>query len=53
MPYLQVAMDLVAMKHGFACFIRFAQQDDHVIIEAGTPMIKQFGLSGIQRKLIL
>jgi len=45
-PYLQVAMDLVDMgKVGQV--LKEVPQNDHVIIEAGTPLIKKFGLSVI------
>lgn len=42
-PYLQVAMDLVDMKQ-VERVLREVPQNDHVIFEAGTPLIKQFGL---------
>ncbi|HJK02577.1 MAG TPA: bifunctional 5,6,7,8-tetrahydromethanopterin hydro-lyase/3-hexulose-6-phosphate synthase [Methanocorpusculum sp.] len=42
-PYLQVAMDLVDMKQ-VERVMREVPQNDHVIFEAGTPLIKQFGL---------
>lgn len=45
-PYLQVAMDLVDMKQ-VERVLREVPQNDHVIFEAGTPLIKQFGLSVI------
>jgi len=45
-PYLQVAMDLVDMGK-VAEVLREVPQNDHVIIEAGTPLIKKFGLSVI------
>ena len=41
-PYLQVAMDLVDMKQ-VERVLREVPQNDHVIFEAGTPLIKQFG----------
>ncbi|MDR3102381.1 MAG: bifunctional 5,6,7,8-tetrahydromethanopterin hydro-lyase/3-hexulose-6-phosphate synthase [Methanocalculaceae archaeon] len=46
-PYLQVAMDLVDMKQ-VERVLREVPQNDHVIFEAGTPLIKQFGLSVIE-----
>jgi bifunctional enzyme Fae/Hps len=51
-PYLQVAMDLVDMGK-VAQVLREVPQNDHIIIEAGTPLIKKFGLSvlGEIRKL--
>ncbi|MCP1715877.1 bifunctional enzyme Fae/Hps [Methanocalculus alkaliphilus] len=51
-PYLQVAMDLVDMNH-MERVLRELPKNDHLIIEAGTPLIKQFGLSiiGEIRKL--
>lgn len=45
-PYLQVALDLVDMgrvRHVLAEL----PESDHLVIEAGTPTIKQFGLSVI------
>ncbi|MDG6249676.1 bifunctional 5,6,7,8-tetrahydromethanopterin hydro-lyase/3-hexulose-6-phosphate synthase, partial [Methanocalculus sp.] len=45
-PYLQVAMDLVDMKQVERVLTELPQ-NDHLIIEAGTPLIKQFGLSVI------
>jgi bifunctional enzyme Fae/Hps len=45
-PYLQVAMDLVDMGK-VAQVLKEVPQNDHVIIEAGTPLIKKFGLSVI------
>jgi bifunctional enzyme Fae/Hps len=45
-PYLQVAMDLVDMKQ-VERVLTGVPQNDHVIFEAGTPLIKQFGLSVI------
>ena len=45
-PYLQVAMDLVDMNK-VAQVLKEVPQNDHVIIEAGTPLIKKFGLSVI------
>jgi bifunctional enzyme Fae/Hps len=51
-PYLQVAMDLVDVNH-MARVLTELPKNDHLIIEAGTPLIKQFGLSiiGEIRKL--
>lgn len=51
-PYLQVAMDLVDMGK-VAEVLKCVPQNDHVIIEAGTPLIKKFGLGvlGEIRKL--
>ncbi len=45
-PYLQVAMDLVDMRQ-VERVLTSVPQNDHVIFEAGTPLIKQFGLSVI------
>jgi bifunctional enzyme Fae/Hps len=45
-PYLQVAMDLVDMGK-VAQVLKDVPENDHVIIEAGTPLIKKFGLSVI------
>ena len=45
-PYLQVAMDLVDMNK-VAEVLKCVPQNDHVIIEAGTPLIKKFGLGVI------
>ena len=51
-PYLQVALDLVDMSK-VAAVLKDLPQNDHLIIEAGTPLIKKFGLSIISeiRKL--
>jgi bifunctional enzyme Fae/Hps len=51
-PYLQVAIDLVDMKR-VASVLTELPDNDHLIIEAGTPLIKKFGLSIISeiRKL--
>jgi len=51
-PYLQVAMDLVDMGK-VAQVLKAVPENDHVIIEAGTPLIKKFGLGiiGEIRKL--
>lgn len=43
-PYLQVAMDLVDMA-SVERVLTQVPKNDHVIIEAGTPLIKQFGLN--------
>ncbi|MGD0535501.1 MAG: bifunctional 5,6,7,8-tetrahydromethanopterin hydro-lyase/3-hexulose-6-phosphate synthase [Methanoregula sp.] len=45
-PYLQVAMDLVDMGR-VAQVLKEVPQNDHVLIEAGTPLIKKFGLGVI------
>ncbi|HZD43866.1 MAG TPA: bifunctional 5,6,7,8-tetrahydromethanopterin hydro-lyase/3-hexulose-6-phosphate synthase, partial [Methanomicrobiales archaeon] len=45
-PYLQVAIDLVDMNR-VASVLRSLPPSDHLLIEAGTPLIKQFGLSVI------
>ena len=50
-PYLQVAMDLVDMK-SVERVLRNVPQNDHVLIEAGTPLIKQFGLSVIGERML-
>ena len=51
-PYLQVALDLVDMNK-VASVLSELPENDHLIIEAGTPLIKKFGLSVISeiRKL--
>jgi bifunctional enzyme Fae/Hps len=51
-PYLQVALDLVDMSK-VAAVLTDLPQNDHLIIEAGTPLIKKFGLGVISelRKL--
>ncbi len=51
-PYLQVAMDLVDMGK-VAQVLKELPDNDHLIIEAGTPLIKKFGLGVISeiRKL--
>ncbi|MDD1712006.1 MAG: bifunctional 5,6,7,8-tetrahydromethanopterin hydro-lyase/3-hexulose-6-phosphate synthase [Methanoregulaceae archaeon] len=51
-PYLQVALDLVDMNK-VASVLTSLPENDHLIIEAGTPLIKRFGLSIISeiRKL--
>jgi bifunctional enzyme Fae/Hps len=43
-PYLQVALDLVEMAK-VAVVLKELPENDHLIIEAGTPLIKKFGLS--------
>ncbi|NLZ29552.1 MAG: bifunctional 5,6,7,8-tetrahydromethanopterin hydro-lyase/3-hexulose-6-phosphate synthase, partial [Methanomicrobiales archaeon] len=43
-PYLQVAMDLVDRNH-MRRVLESLPDNDHLIIEAGTPLIKKFGLS--------
>jgi bifunctional enzyme Fae/Hps len=43
-PYLQVAMDLVDRRH-MQKVLAELPQNDHLIVEAGTPLIKKFGLS--------
>jgi bifunctional enzyme Fae/Hps len=45
-PYLQVALDLVDMN-SVQKVLEEVPKNDHVLIEAGTPTIKQFGLSVI------
>ncbi|MCC7565723.1 MAG: bifunctional 5,6,7,8-tetrahydromethanopterin hydro-lyase/3-hexulose-6-phosphate synthase [Methanomicrobiaceae archaeon] len=45
-PYLQVALDLVEMDR-VARVLRELPYNDHLIIEAGTPLIKKFGLNVI------
>lgn len=42
-PYLQVALDLVDMNR-VSTVLRELPDNDHLIIEAGTPLIKRFGL---------
>jgi bifunctional enzyme Fae/Hps len=51
-PYLQVALDLVDMGK-VASVLKELPENDHLIIEAGTPLIKKFGLGVISeiRKL--
>jgi bifunctional enzyme Fae/Hps len=51
-PYLQVALDLVDMGK-VASVLKELPANDHLIIEAGTPLIKKFGLNVISeiRKL--
>ena len=43
-PYLQVALDLVDMAK-VASVLKGLPENDHLIIEAGTPLVKKFGLS--------
>ncbi len=43
-PYLQVALDLVDMAR-VASVLKELPENDHLIIEAGTPLVKKFGLS--------
>ncbi|ADN35575.1 formaldehyde-activating enzyme [Methanolacinia petrolearia DSM 11571] len=45
-PYLQVALDLVDMN-AVRKVLEEVPKNDHVLIEAGTPTIKQFGLAVI------
>ena len=45
-PYLQVALDLVDMNR-VATVLSELPENDHLIIEAGTPLIKRFGLEVI------
>ena len=45
-PYLQVALDLVDINRVRRVLVELPESD-HLIIEAGTPTIKQFGLSVI------
>ncbi|KUG09203.1 formaldehyde activating enzyme / d-arabino-3-hexulose 6-phosphate formaldehyde lyase [hydrocarbon metagenome] len=45
-PYLQVALDLVDMNR-VAEVLAGLPENDHLIIEAGTPLIKRFGLEVI------
>ena len=45
-PYLQVALDLVDMGK-VASVLKELPENDHLIIEAGTPLIKKFGLGVI------
>jgi bifunctional enzyme Fae/Hps len=42
-PYLQVALDLVEMKK-VESVLSELPENDHLLIEAGTPLIKKFGL---------
>jgi bifunctional enzyme Fae/Hps len=43
-PYLQVAVDLVDMKR-VVQVLQALPDNDHLIVEAGTPLIKKFGIS--------
>jgi bifunctional enzyme Fae/Hps len=43
-PYLQVACDIVDLNK-LTSVLRELPENDHLIIEAGTPLIKKFGLS--------
>ncbi len=43
-PYLQIALDLVDMNV-VSRVLSSLPENDHLIIEAGTPLIKKFGLS--------
>ena len=43
-PYLQVACDIVDMNK-LTAVLSALPENDHLIIEAGTPLIKKFGLS--------
>ena len=45
-PYLQVALDLVDMNKVFQVLSELPE-NDHLIIEAGTPLVKKFGLNVI------
>ncbi len=45
-PYLQVAVDLVDMKR-VAQVLQALPDNDHLIVEAGTPLIKKFGIDVI------
>jgi bifunctional enzyme Fae/Hps len=45
-PYLQVALDLVDMKQ-VVKVLQSLPDNDHLIVEAGTPLIKKFGISVI------
>lgn len=45
-PYLQVALDLVDMNY-IQSVVGVLPENDHLIIEAGTPMIKKFGVEVI------
>ena len=45
-PYLQVALDLVDMNKVFQVLSELPD-NDHLIIEAGTPLVKKFGLNVI------
>jgi len=45
-PYLQVACDIVD-QNKLAAVLSALPENDHLIIEAGTPLVKKFGLSVI------
>jgi len=45
-PYLQVALDLVDMKQ-VVKVLQSLPDNDHLIVEAGTPLIKKFGIGVI------
>jgi bifunctional enzyme Fae/Hps len=45
-PYLQVALDLVDMKQ-VVRVLQSLPDNDHLIVEAGTPLIKKFGIGVI------
>jgi bifunctional enzyme Fae/Hps len=45
-PYLQVALDIVDLKKLHAVLAALPE-NDHLIIEAGTPLVKKFGLNVI------
>jgi bifunctional enzyme Fae/Hps len=45
-PYLQVANDIVDLKK-LTAVLSALPENDHLIIEAGTPLVKKFGLSVI------
>jgi bifunctional enzyme Fae/Hps len=45
-PYLQVACDIVDLNK-LTAVLKALPENDHLIIEAGTPLVKKFGLSVI------
>ena len=47
-PYIQVAMDLIDLKQ-MERVLKEVPQNDHVIFEAGTPLIKEFGVNVINQ----
>lgn len=47
-PYLQVALDIPSLEQMLSV-VKQLPRSDHLIIEAGTPLIKRYGLSIIQR----
>jgi len=47
-PYLQIAIDIPDIAH-VERVLREVPHSDHVIFEAGTPLIKRYGLSIIER----